>query len=154
MAELVTSKYVREAPVRKSFTKDVKTMVPSIISDKAYGDLGFHMYWLVVQVPVTMVVESHKHDFPQYLIFSSLDADDLVDLKGGVVEMTLSEDGVNMEKHVITKATSIYIAPGLYHCPLVFKKVTKPILLMDMYYTDDYKRVRSDGSIIQIKPRE
>lgn len=139
MTELVTAKYVREAPARKPNHKEVTTMVPTITSDENYGNFGFHMYWQTVKVPLAMATEPHKHDFPQYLMFSSFDADDLVDLEG-TIEFTLSEDGVNMEKHVITKATTIYIPAGLYHCPLIFKEVTKPILVMDLYFSDKYER--------------
>jgi hypothetical protein len=136
---LRTAKYVREAPVRKPNHREVTTMVPTINSDENYGNMGFHMYWQTVKVPFTMASEPHKHDFPQYLMFSSLDADDLVDL-GGVIEMTLSEDGKAMEKHIITKATTLYLPAGLYHNPLIFKTVTKPILIMDLYFSDKYER--------------
>jgi len=139
MAEMKTAKYVREAPTRKPNHKDVTTMVPTITSDENYGNFGFHMYWQTIKVPFVMAPEPHKHDFPQYLMFSSLDADDLVDLSG-IIEMTLSEDGKTMEKHIITKATTIYIPAGLYHCPLVFKKVTKPILVIDLYFSSKYER--------------
>jgi hypothetical protein len=139
MATLKTAKYVREAPTRKPNHNQVTTMVPTITSDENYGNMGFHMYWQTIKVPFIMASEPHKHDFPQYLMFSSLDADDLVDL-GGIIEMSLSEDGKNLEKHVITKATTIYIPAGLYHCPLVFKKVTKPILIIDLYFSSKYER--------------
>ena len=49
---------------------------------------------------------------------------------------SLGEDVENMEKHVLTKATAIYIPAGLYHCPLVFKEVTRPIALTGL--TDEY----------------
>jgi hypothetical protein len=139
MAEIKTAKYVREAPARKPNHKNVTTMVPTITSDENYGNFGFHMYWQTIKVPFVMASEPHKHNFPQYLMFSSLDADDLVDLNG-IIEMTLSEDGKTMEKHIITKATTIYIPAGLYHCPLVFKKVTKPILTIDLYFSNKYER--------------
>lgn len=139
MTTLKTSKYVRQAPVRKPNHKQVTTMVPTITSDGEYGNIGFHMYWQTIKEPFIMASEPHKHDFPQYLILSSLDADDLIDLCG-TVEITLSEDGKNMETHIITKATTIYVPAGLYHNPLIFKKVTKPILWMDLYFSDEYKR--------------
>lgn len=139
MAALKTAKYVREAPTRKPNHKEVTTMVPTITSDATFGNLGFHMYWQTVKVPFTMAPEPHRHDFPQYLIFSGMEADDLVDL-GGIIEFTLSEDGKTMEKHVITKTTTVYIPAGLYHGPLVFKKVTKPILTMDLYFSQKYER--------------
>ena len=139
MEKLVTAKYVREAPARKPNHAEVTTMVPTITSDKDYGNMGFHMYWQAVKVPFMMASEPHKHGFPQYLMFSSLDADDLIDL-GGVIEMTLSEDGKTMEKHIITKATTIYIPAGLFRDPLVFKTIAKPILFMDLYFSDRYER--------------
>lgn len=139
MAMLTTDKYVREAPTRKPNHKEVTTMVPTITSDENFGNMGWRMYWQTVKVPFTMASEAHKHDFPQYLTFSSLDADDLINL-GGVIEITLSEDGKIMEKHNITRATTIYIPAGLYHGPLIFKEVTKPILMIDMYFADKYER--------------
>jgi hypothetical protein len=66
----------------------------------------------------------------------------MVDL-GGEVELTLSEDGVNLEKFVITEATNVYIPKGLYHCPLNFKRVDnpdKPILFYDLFFSPEYKR--------------
>ena len=139
MDALKTAKYVREDVARKAHHKEVTTMVPTVTSDEAFGNLGFHMYWQTIKVPFVMASEPHRHDFPQYLMFSSCDADDLVDL-GGVIEITLSEDGKTMEKHTITKATTIYVPAGLYHNPLVFKEVTKPILMMDLYFSQKYER--------------
>jgi hypothetical protein len=62
---------------------------------------------------------------------------------GGEVELTLSEDGVHLEKFVITKATNVYVPKGLYHCPLNFKKINnpkKPILFHDLFFSPEYKR--------------
>jgi len=62
---------------------------------------------------------------------------------GGVVELTLSEDGVNLEKFIITEATNVYVPKGLYHCPLNFKKINdpkKPILFHDLFFSPEYKR--------------
>jgi hypothetical protein len=138
---LETAKYVREAPTRKPHHEEVTTMVPTLASDEDFGNLGFNMYWQTVTVPFTLSPEMHKHDFTQYLIFLSTDPDDLVDF-GGEIEFTLSKDGKDMEKHIITKATEVYIPAGLYHCPLVFKKVTKPILVIDLYFSKEYGRKR------------
>jgi hypothetical protein len=134
-----TAKYVREAPTRKPHHDEITTMVPTLTSDADFGNLGFNMYWQTVTVPFTMATESHKHDFPQYLIFLGTNPNDLLDF-GGEIEFTLSEDGKNMEKHIITKATEVYIPPGLYHCPLVFKKVIKPILIVDIFFSQKYER--------------
>jgi hypothetical protein len=140
MAALKTAKYVREAPAVKSLRpKEVPSAIPTITSDENYGNLGFHMYTQMVKAACTIAAEPHKHDFTQYLFFFGGDADDLINL-GGVIEMSLGEDVKTMEKHVITKATTLYIPAGLYHCPLVFKKVTRPIALTDLFFSQKYER--------------
>jgi hypothetical protein len=55
------------------------------------------------------------------------------------IYFTLSENGKTLEKHTITKATMIY-ARDLYHRPLVFKEVTKPISTGDIYFAKKYER--------------
>jgi hypothetical protein len=140
MAALKTAKYVRKASVEATFTpKQVPSAIPEIISDETFGNYGFHTYTEMIIEAYTMVDKPHKHDFSQYLFFFGGDARDLINL-GGVVEMSLGEDIDKMEKHVITQATAIYIPAGLYHCPLVFKEVTRPIALTDIYFSNKYER--------------
>jgi hypothetical protein len=140
MAELITAKYVRTLPTRSPRHKEVTTPVPFINSDENFGNMGFEMYWQTICKPFVMASESHRHDFPQFLYFLGTDPSNLPDL-GGVIEFTLSEDGKTMEKHIITQATIIYIRPGLFHNPMVFKKVTKPILTGDLFFAKEYSRV-------------
>jgi hypothetical protein len=140
MVVLKTAKYVRESPFEKSIRpEEAPSDLPTVTSDETFGDMGFHTYTQMLVKPFTMVEEPHKHDFSQFLIFFGGDSSDLVNL-GGVIEMSLGEDVEHMEKHVITKATAIYIPAGLYHCPLVFKEVTRPIALTDIYFADKYER--------------
>ncbi len=139
MAELKTAKYIREAPTRPSNHKEVTSPIPTLTSDEKFGDLGFHTYWEAITRAFTMSNDAHKHDFPQYITFLGGDITNLVDL-GGEIEVTLSEDGIHREKHIITRASTIYLPPGLYHGPLVFKKVTKPILFIDLYFSRNYER--------------
>lgn len=139
MAVLKTAKYIREAPTRPSNHKEVTSPIPTLTSDENYGNLGFHSYWEAITRAFTMATDSHKHDFPQYITFLGGDITNMTDL-GGEIELTLSEDGKNTEKHIITKATTVYIPAGLYHGPLVFKKVTRPILFIDLYFAKKYER--------------
>ena len=142
MAALKTAKYVREAPVVDSLRpKEVPSAIPTITSDESYGNLGFHMYTQMVKEPCSIAPDPHKHDFPQYLFFFGGDADDLINLDG-VIEMSLGETLETMEKYIITKATTIYIPPGLYHCPLVFTTVNRPIAITDLYFSRKYERKR------------
>ena len=140
MAELKTAKYIREAPTRPSNHPEVTSPIPTLTSDENYGDLGFHIYWEAITVPFTMHADPHKHDFPQYLSFLGGDITNMVDL-GGEIEMVLGEDLDHLEKHTITRASTIYVPPGLYHCPLTFKKVTRPILFMDVICAGMYQKM-------------
>ena len=139
MPVLKTAKYVKEAPSRPSNHKEIVGPIPTLGSDENFGNLGFNTYWEAITQPFTHAPAPHKHDFPQYIIFLGGDITNLTDL-GGEIELTLSEDGKTMEKHIITKATTVYIPPGLYHGPLVYKKVTKPILFCDLYFSKTYAR--------------
>jgi hypothetical protein len=139
MAELKTAKYLRTEPLRTSHHPEISTPIPILNSDEDYGDQGFTMYWEAITQPFVHAPEPHKHDFPQYIIFLGGDITNMMEL-GGQVEFTLSEDGKNLEKHIITKCTTIYIPPGLYHGPLVYTKVTKPFMFIDIFFSKKYER--------------
>jgi hypothetical protein len=141
VGESATAKYVRPAPTRPSNHKEVTAPIPFLMSNGGYGDEGFNMYWEAVTVPFIMnPAPPHQHPFPQYLTFLGGDITNMLDL-GGEVEMTLSEDGKTLDKYVFTKATQIYIPAGLWHCPLVFTKVTKPILFVDIFFAAKYRKM-------------
>ncbi len=139
MAEMKTAKYVRTGVTMPSQHEKVEQPIIALNSDENYGNLGFSVFWECIPAPFEMVSEHHNHDFPQYLCFLGGDGKDMLDL-GGEVELTLSEDGKNLEKHVITKATTVYIPAGLYHCPLNFKRVDKPIIFMNIFFAKEYSR--------------
>ena len=112
-------------------------------SDEGYGNKQFSMSWWPISQPFVMVKEPHKHDFDQFVIFVGGDMTNMVDL-GGEVEFTLSEDGINLEKFLITEASTIFIPKGLYHCPLNFKAIydpKKPILFHDLFFSAEYRKV-------------
>ena len=139
MPERTTDKYIRIDKTRPSRHKEVTAPIPMLKSDEDFGGMGFHMYWKCVTQPYTDEYETHTHDFDQYLVFLGGDPSNMLDL-GGEVELTLSEDGMNFETHVFTSYTTVYVKAGLYHCPLVFKKVTKPIIFYDYISTYNYAR--------------
>lgn len=135
-----TSKYVRTNVTRPSRHEAVTAPIPVLRCDTEYGDKDYWMYWKCVDKPYVDEEVTHKHDFDQYLVFLSGNPHNMLDL-GGEIEFTLSEDGVNLETHVFTSYTTVYIKAGLYHCPLVFKKVTQPIIFYDFVTRLNYKRI-------------
>ncbi len=101
MAEMKTAKYVRTNVTRPSRHAAVTAPIPLLKSDEQYGNLGFTTYWKCISRPYVDESDTHRHDFNQFLVFLGGDPNNMLDL-GGEVELTLSEDGVNLEKHVFT----------------------------------------------------
>ena len=144
MAASKLEKYLRKS-VNTSPNQHPEVSFPrlGLKSDENYGNRQFSMTWWAISQPFMMVSEHHKHDFDQFVIFVGGDMTNMVDL-GGEVEFTLSEDGINLEKFVITEATTIFIPKGLYHCPLNFKTIydpKKPILFHDLFFSPEYRRI-------------
>ncbi len=138
-----TAKYIRTSTTRPSYHAEVTAPIPVLYCDESFGNKNFWMYWKCIEKPYTDETETHKHDFDQYLVFLGGDPRNMLEL-GGEVEFTLSLNGVLKEVHTFTQYTSVYIPAGLYHCPLIFKKVTRPIIFYDFVSTLQYKRQFTD----------
>jgi hypothetical protein len=107
---------------------------------KNFGGGHLSIDCILISRVFMMVGQPHQHEFPQYLNFFSASPDDqrIFDAE---IEITLGEDEVHGEKHVITRPTSLYIPAGLYHGPLNFKVINKPVLFIDIAVAGVYKRV-------------
>ena len=66
-------------------------------------------------------VEAHKHDFSEVIAFFGTNFDDPHDLCGEV-ELWLED-----EKHVMTKSFLAFIPVGMKHCPLIIRRIDKPM---------------------------
>ncbi len=107
---------------------------------KEFGGGHLSVDCIFINRAFLMVTQPHQHEFPQYLHFYSADPDDqrLFDAE---IEIALGEDEIHLEKHIITRPTALYIPAGLYHGPLNFKIINKPIVFIDIAVAADYKRV-------------
>jgi hypothetical protein len=132
---LVTGKYANHI-VRKPVEKGV--FGPQLMY---YGDTDyksdFTLMFLRVTEPVLMEDSPHAHDFDMYLYFLSFDPNNFEDL-GADIEIGL---GKEQEIHKITSPCSVYIPKGLIHCPLNFKKVTKPICFIHASLAPKYYKL-------------
>jgi hypothetical protein len=90
--------------------------------------------------PFLMVTQPHTHEFPQYLHFLSANSKDQR-VFNAEIEITLGADEAHLEKYVITRPTALYIPAGVYHGPLNFKVIKKPVLFLDIAVAGKYKRV-------------
>lgn len=85
---------------------------------------NMNMGWQLFVKPIYLEKEPHTHDVDEYLVFLGGKLPDVFDFKAEI-EFWIGEE---QEKHVINKATIIFIPKGLVHCPLNFKRIDEPIL--------------------------
>jgi hypothetical protein len=83
---------------------------------------AFHMNtaWFV-KASATTENEPHVHDSDEIIGFYGNNADDPYDL-GGEVEIWLED-----EKHILTRSSLLFIPAGMKHCPLILRRVDRPI---------------------------
>jgi hypothetical protein len=78
----------------------------------------------------------HTHKFPEMLCFIGGNAADITDF-GAEIEFTLGG-----EKHKITAPAVVSIPSGVKHCPIVFTKVPRPIVFLEISLTRIWKSPR------------
>ena len=67
------------------------------------------------------IVEAHTHPFDEVITFFGTNPEDPQDLCGEV-ELWLED-----EKHILTKSCLVFVPKGLKHCPLIIRRVDRPI---------------------------
>ncbi len=140
MAAKKYSKYVIKRPVAiGGFGPEYK-----FIGENDYKS-NFTIMFLRITEPTLMEDAPHFHDFDMYLYFMSFDPDNMGKLDAEI-ELGL---GKEREIYKITAPTSVYIPAGMIHCPLEFKRVDKPILLVHCTLASKY--VKEEDKIIKDK---
>jgi len=76
----------------------------------------------------------HTHDCDEFLAFMGSNAENVFDFDAEI-EVWVGEEG---EKHIIDKATVFYIPKGLVHCPIIYKRIGKPVLFHVIALTPAY----------------
>jgi hypothetical protein len=84
----------------------------------------------------------HVHRFPVVMNFFGADPENIRDFDA---EIWFYLGG---ERQVITTPATISIPAGLPHCPLIFKRVGKPIAWVEIMLTDGYEREEVDIPLI------
>ena len=90
--------------------------------DKNVVDGAFHMNtaWYM-NAATTLEDKPHAHDADEIIGFFGSDPDNPSELYGEI-EMWMED-----EKHVITKSALLFVPAGMKHCPLILKRVDRPI---------------------------
>jgi len=77
-------------------------------------------------------VEAHEHPFDEVLTFFGTNPEDPHDLAGEV------EFWMGDEKHILTKSCMVFVPKGLRHCPLIIRRVDRPIFHFSTGHTARY----------------
>lgn len=76
--------------------------------------------------------EPNFHTDEEYLCFIGYDMADPFGSFDAEIELWIGSDIDNMERHIITEPTIVRIPPYMWHCPLRYTRVTKPVYLESM----------------------
>ena len=90
----------------------------------------FSVMWMGERSTKTLGHGPHIHPVPEALVAIGTDPEHPEDL-GAEFELFMGEE---MEKHIITKSTLIYIPENTVHCPFNINKVTRPFLFIQAHY--------------------
>jgi hypothetical protein len=75
-------------------------------------------YWKGSEQPI---VRAHTHAFDEVIAFLGTNREDPQDLCGEV-ELWLED-----ERHILTKSCLVFVPKGMKHCPLIIRRVDRPI---------------------------
>lgn len=108
---------VQPGPPKKTGGEMVMLMDEEVLEGAFYLNCA----WIWRTTDEESAVKPHTHDFDEYICFFGSNPEDWYDLNGEV-EVWLGD-----EKHIITKSCAIFVPKGLVHCPIIFRRVDKPI---------------------------
>ena len=103
---------------------------------------GLIMSYQPVDEPFVIPPKIHNHDFYQILCFFGTNPLNVREFDAEI-ELSMGEEG---EIVTINSPSMVTIPPGVYHCPLNFKRIGKPIVFMEMMLTGEYQRTYTDGT--------
>jgi len=107
------------------------TQMPGV---RFYGGFSVAMRDVGMEVPHV----HHAND--EYLWFIGSNLADTFDFDAEV-ELYLGWDREHMEKVVITEPTVVRVPPNMWHCPIAFKNVKKPVAFFPVYSDGDWSKI-------------
>ena len=89
----------------------------------------------VVRKPYQYLDTTHKHNFTEFYFFFGANPMDMKEFDAEV-EFYF---GTEKEKYVINGPTIVVVPPGIFHSPLNFSKINKPIYFLEVSLTSKYR---------------
>ena len=132
MAESKYGKYMVTIPFHKTPAGPLFA-----VGAQEMGGLELHViYACGYNTGITgMSRKPHVHKYDEAVFFIGTDPMHLDEL-GAEVEISIGEEGKE-EKHTFDKPTVLVAPAGLYHCPIVTKRLDKPYVCMAVSLTGE-----------------
>ena len=116
VTELKTPQFTPEAVARyAAFATRILWMDDKVVE----GAFQLNCSWY--RKPNDYMSEGHTHDCDEIIGFFGSNPDDPYDL-GAEIEFWLED-----EKHVLTRSCLIFVPKGMKHCPLILRRVDRPV---------------------------
>lgn len=118
--------YVVELKPGYSLYKQISAPQVGAFGNRDLSGDNFCFGYSYLTSPFVMVEEAHKHDFDQYVFFIGGNPANATDFDAEI------EFGVAGTLHRITYPACVRIPAGTLHGPLNIKRVTKPLMFIDI----------------------
>lgn len=101
-----------------------------------------HLYmdFTSVTKALPMEVPHTHHAVDEYLVFTGADLNNFWEFDAEV-DVWIGEDPERLELYTLTEPTVIRVPPKLYHCPVNFRRITKPIMFSAVYLDGDWSKI-------------
>jgi hypothetical protein len=108
-----------------------------IDEDVVGGAFQMNCSWYIRPPDVkTAEAQSHTHDADEIIGFFASNYQDPYNL-GAEIEFWLED-----EMHIITRSSLIFVPQGMRHCPLILRRVDRPIFHFSTVTTGKYNYIR------------
>jgi len=103
-------------------------------SKNYYPEMDFGIRYTYINEPIQME-RPHAHDFDQFFCFMGTPEDQRI--FDGDVELYLGEEET---KNIINSASVVYVPKGMVHCPIIWKRVSQPMMFINIVLASSYTR--------------
>lgn len=109
----------------------IKAPMITALGPKDIPESNLGIGFAYVTKPETLIEETHQHPFDQWIFFIGGDGNNFLNFDADI-EIFL--DG---ETRKVNYPCYIFVPKGMNHCPLIIKRVGKPLVFIDARTTED-----------------
>jgi hypothetical protein len=100
----------------------------------------FNMDFTSIVKPLPMEHPHTHHAKDEYLVFHNADLNHFFDFDAEI-DVWIGEDPDRLEMFTLTESTIVRVPPKLYHCPINFRRIGKPIMFSAVYLDGDWSKI-------------